>query len=80
MRALEAQRPMVRAANDGVTALVGPRGEVLGEAAQFTPTVLRGAVQPRLGLPPFVRFGNWTVVLLGLLGAGVSAVIRRRRP
>ena len=79
MRALEAQRPMVRAANDGITALVGPRGEVLGEAAQFTPTVLRGAVQPRLGLSPFVRFGNWTVVILGLLGAGLSAVIRRRR-
>ena len=30
MRAIEAQRPLVRAANDGISALVGAHGEVLG--------------------------------------------------
>jgi apolipoprotein N-acyltransferase len=79
MRALEAQRPLVRAANDGISALVGPHAEVLAQAAQFQQAVLRGTVQPRSGLPPFLRFGNWPVVVLGLLGAGLAAGVKRRR-
>ena len=55
MRAMEAQRPLVRAANDGISALVGARGEVLARAPEFQSTVLRGTVQPRAGLPPFAR-------------------------
>jgi apolipoprotein N-acyltransferase len=80
MRALEAQRPLLRAANDGISAVVGPRGEIVAQAESFTPTVLKGTVQPRTGLPPFVRAGNWPVVVLGLLGASVGAGIRRRHP
>lgn len=78
MRAIEAQRPLIRAANDGISALVGARGEILGQAAQFTPTVLRGTVQPRMGLPPYARFGNWPVVVLGLLAAGFVTGTKRR--
>jgi apolipoprotein N-acyltransferase len=78
MRALEAQRPVVRAANDGISALVGPHGQVLAQAEQFKPAVLHGTVQPQSGLPPFIRTGNWPVVVLGLLGAGLAAGIKRR--
>jgi apolipoprotein N-acyltransferase len=78
MRAIEAQRPLLRAANDGISALVGPRGQVLAQAAQFQPTVLRGTVQPRSGLPPYIRLGNRPVVVLGLAGAA-AAILRRRR-
>ncbi|HWW19316.1 MAG TPA: apolipoprotein N-acyltransferase, partial [Steroidobacteraceae bacterium] len=78
MRTLEAQRPLVRAANDGISALVGPQGEVLAQAEQFKPAVLRGSVQPRAGLSPFLRFGNWPIVVLGLLGAGLAAGLKRR--
>jgi apolipoprotein N-acyltransferase len=80
MRTLEARRPLVRAANDGISALVGPHAEVLAQAEQFKPTVLKGTVQPRAGLTPFLIFGNWPVVVLGLLGAGLAAGIRRRYP
>jgi apolipoprotein N-acyltransferase len=78
MRTLEAQRPLVRAANDGISALVGPQGQVLAQAEQFKATVLQGTVQPQAGLPPFVRFGNWPIVVLGLLGAGLAAGLKRR--
>jgi apolipoprotein N-acyltransferase len=78
MRSQESRRPLVRAANDGITGLVGPQGEVLAQAEQFKATVLRGTVQPREGLPPFVRFGNWPIVVLGLLGAGLAAGLKHR--
>jgi apolipoprotein N-acyltransferase len=71
MRAMEARRTLVRAANDGISALVGAHGEVLARAPEFQSTVLRGTVQPRAGLPPFARFGNIPVVLLALAGFGL---------
>jgi apolipoprotein N-acyltransferase len=77
MRAIEAQRPLLRAANDGISAIVGARGQVLARAVQFAPTVLRGTVQPRTGQPPYARIGNWLIVLLGLLGATVAVGVKR---
>jgi apolipoprotein N-acyltransferase len=76
MRALEAARPLIRAGNDGVSALVGADGRVLAQAPEFRPWVLRGSVQPRAGLPPFARYGNLPAVVLGLLVA-VLAIGRR---
>lgn len=79
MRAIEAQRYMVRAANDGVSAVIGPRGEVLARAPEYLPTVLRATIVPRTGLPPYARVGNWPVVLLALLLAAL-AILRVARP
>jgi apolipoprotein N-acyltransferase len=78
MRAIEAQRPLLRAANDGVSALVGERGQVLARAGEFQSLVLRGTVQPRRGLPPYARTGDLPVVGASLLAAAVA--IWRRRP
>jgi apolipoprotein N-acyltransferase len=78
MRALEAGRYLVRAANDGITAAIGPRGEIVARAPQFQEVVLRAEVQPMAGLTPYARFGNYPVVIAagGLLAL---AVWRRRR-
>jgi len=78
MRALEAQRYMVRAANDGVSALIGPEGQVLARIPEYQPAVLSGTVQPRDGLPPYARVGNWPV-MSGALVALAAAFGRRRR-
>ena len=78
MRALEAGRFMVAAANDGVTAAIGPHGEVVARLPQFQQAVLRADVQPMTGLTPYARLGNYPV----LIGAGLLlalAVWRRRR-
>jgi apolipoprotein N-acyltransferase len=77
MRALEAQRYLLRAANDGITAVVGPRGEVVARAPQFEATVLRANVVPRQGATPFLRWGNWPIITLAS-GALLLALWRRR--
>jgi apolipoprotein N-acyltransferase len=64
MRAMEAGRYMVRAANDGISGVIGPRGEVIARAPEFTPYVLKSAVTPRMGLTPYARVGNWPIVCL----------------
>lgn len=77
MRAIEARRYMVRAANDGVSGIIGPHGEVLATAPEYEPAVLRGTIVPRQGLPPYARAGNWPVVLAALVGM-LLCMIRRR--
>jgi apolipoprotein N-acyltransferase len=69
MRALEAGRFLIRAANDGITAVIGSHGELAAKLPQFQEAVLRADVQPMMGLTPYARFGNYPVVAaaLGLL-------------
>ncbi|HEX9208352.1 MAG TPA: apolipoprotein N-acyltransferase [Steroidobacteraceae bacterium] len=80
MRALESGRAMLRATNDGVTALIDHDGALAGSQPQFVPGVLRGEVQPRAGLTPYVRYGNWPVIVFLLAGVGAAARARRREP
>jgi apolipoprotein N-acyltransferase len=85
MRALEAGRTLLRAANDGISAIIGPDGRVTATLPRFQPGVLDGSVQPRTGLTLYARFGNWPVisfslaVLLGGLALSVGTALRSRR-
>lgn len=64
MRARELSRPIARATNTGLTAIIDHRGRVTARAAPFEPTVLRGELIPQRGLTPFARFGETPVTLL----------------
>ena len=69
MRALESGRWVVRATNNGVSAFIGPGGEIAATAPQFEFATLEMAIQPRAGLTPYARTGNWAVILpLFLIG------------
>jgi apolipoprotein N-acyltransferase len=79
MRSLETGRPMLRATNDGVTALIAHDGTLLGQLPQFKPGVLTGTVEPRVGLTPYARFGNLPVLTLALLAVAAGFAWPRRR-
>jgi len=64
MRAIESQRFMIRAANDGISAVIGPRGEFIARAPDFETTVLKARVTPRSGTPPYLVSGNLPLLLL----------------
>jgi apolipoprotein N-acyltransferase len=81
MRALEEGRSLIVATNDGISAVIGPRGEVLASAPPFAQYVLRSSVTPRAGITPFTRVGNWLIVSLAALGLAASlwsGELRRR--
>ena len=68
MRALETGRPMLRATNTGMTAVVLPNGRVDKALPPFTLGALVADVQGYAGLTPYVRFGNVLALALALVG------------
>lgn len=64
LRAAETGRPMLRATNTGVTALIDHRGQVSAQLPGYQQAVLRGLVQGRSGSTPYVRWGNLPVLLM----------------
>ena len=58
MRALENGRAMVRATNNGITALIDHRGRLQAKLPQFEPGVLRGDVEIRTGSTLFSQLGS----------------------
>jgi apolipoprotein N-acyltransferase len=78
-RALEAGRVLLRAANDGISAIIGPDGKVLKTLPRFQPGVLTDNVQPRAGLTPYARLGNWPVILLSLAALAFCVFLARRK-
>jgi len=73
MRSIETARPMLRATNNGISAVIDHKGNVLTTSPQFEVAVLDGKVQPQAGATPYVLVGNWPVlfglfVTLGICG------------
>jgi apolipoprotein N-acyltransferase len=80
MRALETGRPMLRATNTGMTAVIDPRGRVVAAAATFARETVEARVRGHAGATPYVRFGNAPAVVLSvlMLAIALSRVCIRR--
>jgi apolipoprotein N-acyltransferase len=70
MRTLELERPMLRATNTGVTAIVDHRARVVDRLPAFQAGVLEGEVEGRQGLTPYARwagaYGLWPLALVAM--------------
>ena len=66
-RSLESGRMMLRATNTGMTAIVDVNGQVVSALPPFTRGALVAEVQGYSGATPYVRWGNWPVVVFAVL-------------
>ena len=79
MRSLEEGRYMVRAANDGISAVIGPHGEVIARAPEFKPVAMVSRIIPYAGLTPYAHVGNWLIVSLAALALAYGLWLRNDR-
>ncbi|GAM78737.1 apolipoprotein N-acyltransferase [Vibrio ishigakensis] len=80
MRALEFGMPVIRATNNGVTAVTDYQGKIVADLPQFVEAVLKTEVVPTNGKTPFVVFGNAPLkALVALLIIGFALIRMRNR-
>jgi apolipoprotein N-acyltransferase len=81
MRALEFQRPMIRATNTGATVIIDHRGHVTHSLQRHTRGVLAGEVEGRSAITAYAwwvsRLGLWPLWLLPLAFVALAAWRRR---
>lgn len=84
LRALEFQRPVIRATNTGLTALMDAKGQVKASLPVFTRGALVGEFEGRTGLTPYAQWtsqwGLWPLWLFcGAIVLVLGAFFRRAR-
>lgn len=73
LRAIETRRPVVRAANTGVSCFIDIRGSVTMNTAWWQPVTLKGTFNPETRITPYVKYGDF--LYLTALFFSVAAII-----
>jgi apolipoprotein N-acyltransferase len=69
-RAVENRRPVVRAANTGISAFILPNGKIVAQSGLFTEALLTKEIDlPDSGLTLYTRYGDFFAIALTLLSA-----------
>ena len=79
MRAIEFARPMLRANNTGITAVIDEKGRVTQRLEPFTEGVLETTVHGRKGYTPYLVWGDLPILLICIAGIGLGLGQRLRR-
>lgn len=62
MRALEVGRYSVRSTNTGISAFIGPQGELLQTGKQFEEEIMTADIRSRRGTTVYADVGNWPIL------------------
>jgi apolipoprotein N-acyltransferase len=76
VRAVEEGVPLIRAANNGISAVVDPYGRVLHSLSMNVRGVIDSDVPSGAAQTPYSRFGDWGLALLLALVASAAVVTR----
>ena len=79
IRALENGRPMLRATNTGMTAVLLPNGDRQAVLSAFTRNALVTSVQGMSGKTPYQRWFEGPILVLSVILLGWGLLTRRQR-
>ncbi len=79
MRAAENGRWLLRGTNNGITAIVNARGEIVEQLPQFVAATLRGEMRVMKGKTPFSLVGDWPTLASIVLVLGFMLWFKGRR-
>ena len=59
LRAIETRRPVVRAANTGISCIIDIRGRRTAESEWWSPAIIRGDIIPETRITPYAKYGDY---------------------
>ena len=68
---------MIRATNNGVTALIDPHGQITTQIPQFERGIMYGEVVPMHNLTPYLQWRSWPLAILCVLLIGWALITSR---
>jgi apolipoprotein N-acyltransferase len=74
LRAIETRRPVARAGNTGISALIDIKGKVIVKTEWWTQETLKGLITPETRITPYVKYGDW-ILKLGVISALIVLLI-----
>jgi apolipoprotein N-acyltransferase len=75
LRAIETRRPVVRAANTGISCLIDIRGKVTMETTWWNSATLKGTFNPEIRITPYVKYGDFLMITAVILSAVVLIMV-----
>lgn len=75
MRAVEEGLPVIRAANTGISAVIGPRGRLHDSLALGTAGVIDTSLPGAVAAPPYARFGSAILLAILIVGSALAAAL-----
>lgn len=81
MRSAELARPMLRATNTGITALISPKGEVIKQLPPFSENILKVKFFAYQGETPYLKYGDkifYAMLLVNIFALFICKIICNR--
>jgi apolipoprotein N-acyltransferase len=75
LRAIETRRPVVRAANTGVSCLIDIRGKRTDETNWWNKAVLKGTIYPETRITTYVKYGDCLFWISALISAIILIIV-----
>ena len=76
MRAIETARPVLRAANQGISAAINHQGKIIDQLPQSQGKVLQTVIVPVTGTTPYVAFGVFPILTICIIGIAIPLLRR----
>lgn len=78
MRAIEFSKPILRATNNGITAVIDEHGVLIDELPQNIKATLRSEVAPTTGTTPYAIFGRYSILVILSLILCIGLILNKK--
>lgn len=75
LRAIETRRPVVRAANTGISCITDIRGKRITESAWWAPAIITGEIYPESRLTPYVIYGDYLMRIASVISIFILLLV-----
>ena len=75
LRAIETRRPVVRAANTGVSCLIDIRGKRTYETDWWSRAVIKGEIYPETRITTYVRYGDYLLWISAIISGIIFIIV-----